>query len=374
MESCRLEFEFTEKQSWHARAKTFVQGTEAGVEGKIGLRNVRGRAEKITLSMDYGSHKTMESALEYIQPKFVGTAIEFAMKIFNASKSNRHFSAFDESLKGANLTFLSPGKRHRLSYECGWQQLFDPQLIASLPVQQQLGNRIKSSLSYSFLYDERPVRHLSTGFAYRWKSEITGLHPHRSINKTFRNKIDLQVSWKFLPWTSLALGASTGVLFPLTKDYLNVTTNLNDRFYLGGVDSLKGFHLNSIGPTSLRRPIAPPEQKRDYLGGDFICSAYASLNLFGRNRVNQPTGIHGHLFGNIGNVAPLGALLGDHGMLKENLRSFGMNYRASMGVGLVLPTPLGNFEVNYAIPLRFSKSDSIRSGLQMSFGTDPFTV
>jgi len=51
-----------------------------------------------------------------------------------------------------------------------------------------------------------------------------------------------------------------------------------------------------------------------------------------------------------------------------------MDYRASMGLGLVLPTPLGNFEVNYAIPLRFSTNDSIRSGLQMSFGTDPFTV
>lgn len=97
-----------------------------------------------------------------------------------------------------------------MSYEYGWQQLLDPQFIASASVQQQLGNTIKSTLNYQFLYDPRPVRYLSTGFAYRWNSQLNGLFPHDSTTKSLRNKMDFQVSLKFLPWASLALGASTG--------------------------------------------------------------------------------------------------------------------------------------------------------------------
>lgn len=83
-------------------------------------------------------------------------------------------------------------------------------------------------------------------------------------------------------------------------------------------------------------------------------------------------GIYAHLFGDVGNVAPLSHFTS--GVLKDNLRSFAQEYRASVGMGIVLPTPVGNFEVNYVLPVRYGSHDSVRSGIQMSFGTEPFTA
>ncbi len=83
-------------------------------------------------------------------------------------------------------------------------------------------------------------------------------------------------------------------------------------------------------------------------------------------------GLYAHVFGDVGNVAALSSLTS--GPLGENLKRFAAEHRASIGAGIVLPTPLGNFELNYVLPMRFGKNDNIRSGLQMSFGTDPFTA
>lgn len=65
---------FEEKGFWSAKAKTFVQRTEAGIEGRVGLRNLRGLGERLTFFTEFGSHGMMESALEYSIPKFLNSS------------------------------------------------------------------------------------------------------------------------------------------------------------------------------------------------------------------------------------------------------------------------------------------------------------
>jgi len=76
---------------------------------------------------------------------------------------------------------------------------------------------------------------------------------------------------------SISLGGAAGVLFPLTLNK-DATTSILDRFYLGGTDSLKSFDFNSVGPSSGRRQKAGAVQSRDYIGGDVLASAYASVS------------------------------------------------------------------------------------------------
>ena len=61
-----------EKTFWTLKAKSFVQGAEAGVEGCLGLRNLRGMGERVTVSMEYGSHRLRESGVEYVMPRIGG--------------------------------------------------------------------------------------------------------------------------------------------------------------------------------------------------------------------------------------------------------------------------------------------------------------
>lgn len=180
------------------------------------------------------------------------------------------------------LVCFSSDRLFTLAYDLGWHQLVDSQHKASPPVQEQLGHRLKSSLHYQLLYDPREARQLSTGWAFRWSSLLHGLFPHTAVSKALKNRMDLQLSWKFLPWSSLSVGAAAGVLFPLSRDFRNARSCITDRFYLGGVDSLKGFHPNRIGPSVLCRSTnskAAHLTSRDYLGGDVMASAYASVSF-----------------------------------------------------------------------------------------------
>lgn len=108
---------------------------------------------------------------------------------------------------------------------------------------------------------------------------MNGLIPSAEMTKTFKSRMDLQLSWKFLPWSSFAIGAGAGAVVPLRRDFQNHISTLTERFYLGGVDSIKGFHTNRIGPTALCRNknATHPTTQRDALGGDVVASAYASV-------------------------------------------------------------------------------------------------
>ena len=45
--------------------------------------------------------------------------------------------------------------QHAVAYELGWRTLSDPSRRASLPVRQQLGDHLKSAVSYAVHRDER---------------------------------------------------------------------------------------------------------------------------------------------------------------------------------------------------------------------------
>lgn len=103
---------------------------------------------------------------------------------------------------------------HRLAYEFGWQHLTDPTNLASRPVQEQLGHKLRSSLSYNLM-----VNHLTpvgdrpeSGYACRWLSEVGGLHPHSQVLKFMKHRADIEIAAPILSWMSASLGLTAGDL------------------------------------------------------------------------------------------------------------------------------------------------------------------
>lgn len=69
-----------------------------------------------------------------------------------------------------------------------------------------------------------------------------------------------------------------GILMPLNSNIYNDRINLSERFYLGGINSLRGFNTKSIGASSSCRPIKKSSvNDRNYLGGNFIYSGSTSV-------------------------------------------------------------------------------------------------
>lgn len=113
-----------------------------------------------------------------------------------------------------------------------------------------------------------------------------------------------------LPWGSNAAGGAAGAAGAAAA------TCIADRFFLGGVSSLRGFKTNGVGPTDARRPrrVEPapgepappvPPPRRDALGGDAFASVLAAANLAVPHPLCEALGIHAQAFVNGGNAAQL---------------------------------------------------------------------
>lgn len=120
---------------------------------------------------------------------------------------------------------------HRLAYEFGWQHLTDPTNLASCPVREQLGHKLRSKLSYNLMinhltpFGDRP----ESGFACRWLSEVGGLHPHAQVLKFIKHRADVEIAVPILTWMSASLGLTAGNLL---DSYWTVRTAANPRRFI----------------------------------------------------------------------------------------------------------------------------------------------
>lgn len=373
-EACRVAIFLEEKDIHFIKATTFVQSDEGGLDGHIGVRNFFGHAERLRLTGEWGTRSTAEYALEFLQPRIGGLPWSLDVRLFNNRRSRLIYSSFNEQLRGASVGLSSSGGTHRLAYEFGWQHLTDPTNLASDAVQEQLGHKLRSSITYNFLmnhiepFGARPEH----GWSVRWFSELGGIHPHYQVLKFTKHRADLEAAAPLLPWASLSMNLTAGLLVPLGEEFLSKTTSITDRFSLGGIGSLRGFEFRGCGPTAARRslPSGIP-QRRDTLGGDVLLSAKGAVNFDIPIPGMKTAGIYGQVFGNIGNTVLLTGI-GRH--VGDSLSRILTNYRSSIGIGLVWPlASWGSLEVNCVLPLTSEVNDYRKPGIEIGFGTRIFT-
>ncbi len=146
-------------------------------------------------------------------------------------------------------------------------------------------------------------------------------------------------------WAVHALGR-LGVHLPLA----GARSFISDRFFLGGVNSFRGFDEKGVRPRA----------GRDAAGGDLLYSGALHVSYplqdfsFGTLR--------GHAFTQLGSLAPWQPGRG----LGANLHQLVQQQRAAVGFGLFLRTQLGlGLQLCYTHPLQTAPVDITR---QVQFG------
>jgi outer membrane protein insertion porin family len=213
-----------------------------------------------------------------------------------------------------------------------------------------------------------------------------------------------------LPWQPLAVAApsaaaggkagagasSSSSAATSTRAWWDRPSCIADRFFLGGPDSLRGFDWRGAGPSDERRPrpgaagagsgaaanAAAAGAGRDALGGDLFASLFAALEWLPGHPVAEALNLRLHAFVNGGTAAllsssggggsaplPSSASLGS--ALARRASDAASAFRWSAGLGLVVPTPAGRFEANWAWVLASRPGDRARPGLQLGFATSP---
>lgn len=119
-----------------------------------------------------------------------------------------------------------------------------------------------------------------------------------------------------------------------------------ERFYSGGISSVRGFESNSLGPL---------DSNGDPQGGDFVVNAKAELQ-FPVPFAGDVKGLRMSAFVDAGNVY-------------EDVDTFEADdIRYSAGLSATWMSPIGPFTISYAVPLNEEDEDEVQE-LQFTIGT-----
>uniref|UniRef100_A0A453FUI2 Bacterial surface antigen (D15) domain-containing protein n=1 Tax=Aegilops tauschii subsp. strangulata TaxID=200361 RepID=A0A453FUI2_AEGTS len=167
------------------------------------------------------------------------------------------FSSYKQRLLGLKFGLLSTW-HHNLSYDLAWRTLTDPSQMASESIRRQLGHNLLSALSYAYKIDKRDSEFRPTkGYAFVSTSQVGGLW--KNGLRFFRQEFDGRgaVPLGFCN-AALNVGISAGVILPLSRGFMELSSPVPDRFYLGGlsspvcslgvISSLLGFKTRGVGP------------------------------------------------------------------------------------------------------------------------------
>ncbi len=140
------------------------------------------------------------------------------------------------------------------------------------------------------------------------------------------------------------------------------TTNISDRYYVGGSHQLRGFSHSGIGPRAIVGGSSAPGG--DSIGGDVFYTASQSISMpFPGNEFLSKNNVRIFGFMNAGTLTSF-----ENAM---DLRGFLRSSRVSFGAGVSFGLPLGRVEATYSVPFRYSPRDcrrAVQGGIGFNFG------
>ncbi|MEO7168501.1 MAG: outer membrane protein assembly factor BamA [Chthoniobacterales bacterium] len=232
---------------------------------------------------------------------------------------------------------LTPFASISLDYRLEEIDIFDVSLTASPLIFAEAGNRLKSEVSTTLLYDTRDSVFLTRkGHRVVFTPRIAGGFLG---GNTQTYGFDLEASQYFLfPFdTILTLNGEVGVVDNWGS---GDRVPIFDRLFLGGANDLRGFDFRNVGPKDVNG---------EPLGGKSLARFTIEVTVPIIPRVR-------------------GAVFYDTGFVNAGAYEFGTSHLVSdAGVGLRLDLPIGPLKIDYGIPIQ--KDNNTNGGkIQFSVG------
>ncbi|RZB29914.1 MAG: outer membrane protein insertion porin family [Desulfobacteraceae bacterium Eth-SRB1] len=276
----------------------------------IAQKNLFGRGQTLRLKAQMGG-TTNKYTLSFTEPWLFDIPLSAGFDIYNWQTD---YDTYDKDSKGAGVRFSYPVldfTRAYLSYAFDVGNITNVnQVYASDLVKESEGENIKSSITTALRYDSRD----------------------RMFNPTEGSEHSISIQYAGIGgdigFTKYV--GKTGWYFPLFMDtvgflhgkagYVNKISGKKlfdyDRFYLGGMNSLRGFDW---------RDISPVDENGDKIGGDKFVHFNAELLI----PVFKKAGLIGVVFYDTGNVYAQGENM-DLGNLRESA-GYGFRWYSPLG-------------------------------------------
>jgi outer membrane protein insertion porin family len=349
----------------------------------ISEKNLFGRGQGVNGNFSIGSTR-QDFIFNANDPYFLDSKMGMGITAFNTT---REYDDFDEKKFGFGINTTYPLNELRMpffgrsrnvgsdelasnasptmwdymrggvAYDLTHEDINNVSKSASESIKNEAGKSLTSSVTPNLSYDSRdhffaPTEGTKSAFAVK----MAGLGGDTRFIKS-----DIAARWHYPilkdpKWGGnwvLALGGQIGYGFGFAESNGNSDLPLFERYFLGGINSVRGFADRTLGP---RAPSKCDDQglnckSTDVIGGDKALVLNTEI-LF---PIMEQYGVRGVAFFDIGNAF--------------NDFSFG-ELRQSVGAGVRWMSPFGPLRVELGFPLN-KKPDDETSVLGFSIGSQP---
>jgi outer membrane protein insertion porin family len=344
------------------------------VTAQIQQQNLFGRGQSLGLNLQVSGIR-QQIDLNFIEPWFLGTEWSLGFGVF---KRIRDFRDFRQDSTGANVTtghpLFNPRFRIFLQYEFENVIISQPRgnllgvggqlqnTFSNIFIAHAFRDGITSSVRFSLNWDSRDNRLATTGGIFANYS-VQLADQYLGSDNTFVRQTAFSRFYK------KAFGP---VVFKVNTEMGMITSRkivpVFERFYLGGIYTIRGYRLQSVGPqaglAAAGDPNLPVIAEGRPIGGDF----QAFYNIEFEFPLIEAVGIRGVLFTDGGNAWNLFAFRDAFGNCQAPVapaadpssRPCGISgfLRYSVGFGLRWFSPLGPLRFEWGIPIRRRPQDA----------------
>ncbi|XP_074659888.1 sorting and assembly machinery component 50 homolog B-like isoform X2 [Tubulanus polymorphus] len=346
-------FEVNESRRITGGINTLIGNNDASLLFALKFPNTFGRAERFNIDYTHGTKHSSGCNVSFIKPFELNPDAKISASIYE-SHGEYPWSGFKETDRGINfdISFPSALGSHNLMWEGVWRELNPLGKTTAFAIREQCGHSLKSSFKHIFQRDGRDSRIIPTdGSLLRLIQEYAGLGGDVQFIK---HEVECQFN-KSINDTTFQLSLAGGMMKSLNPEK---QTLVNDRFFLGGPMTLRGFNVKGVGPHC----------DGSALGAEsyWLCGLHMYTPLpFRPGRGGFGDLFRTHFFVNAGNLTNVDFTKD----LKYNLAHLAQGLRLAYGAGLVLKMGgIARLELNYCFPVKSQQGDAVNTGLQFGIG------
>ncbi|RWM72612.1 MULTISPECIES: outer membrane protein assembly factor BamA [Mesorhizobium] len=325
------------------------------VEGSITERNFLGRGQFIKLSAG-GGRNSRDYSFSFTEPYFLGRRIAAGFDVFNRT---RGYDDYKSETLGATVRFGLPitdnistqlayniaQEKYKLDDDC------DP--LAGCDISQAVLNGIaespwlKSSVSLGLVYNTiDDMKNPHEGIFANVTTEVAGLGGDAKFVKVTARGSVYQTLSEQLDLVGVISGGAGHI-----QGFGSGDLRIFDHFQSSD-RMIRGFAYGGIGP-------AAPAPSDDHLGGTTYFNASAEAQ-FPMPVIPESFGLRGAVFAD---AATLYGSKIETALVDQS--TVDMQWRASVGVGLMWASPFGPIRIDYAIPVLKEDTDDVQ---EFNFG------
>ncbi len=309
-------------------------------QAQVGKKNFLGRGQDLQLQMLISSLRT-QFDFSFYDPHFLDTDYTFSLWLHNY---DREYYDFSRKSTGGTITV-----GHWLTYEAGlngslsveWAKTRPGGIHSSTTIQAKnlYQQGLTTSLGFGFWFDSRDDRMFPTKGNYTTLN-LSWATPYLGGNYSFIKFLGTTKQYFPLFWDLvLKLQATLGWII----NPRGGTIPISERFFCGGIYSIRGFEIYSLSPT-IPIPLSydPSSSLFPYkIGGDKKVELSAELEI----PLVKSMGLRGVVFFDAGNAFAEGQMI--------NPKYF----RTSVGFGIRWWSPMGPLFFEWGFPLHPHKGE-----------------